>query len=610
MDNTAQAERRNSALLTGLGNLLVIAAWFGLLTGLLEGLTFLIFQRLGWLSWNMSLWGVSKEIIWIAPIFDLALFCLLGFLISALSLAFRPIRTMSVVVWLCVFLMTYDWLSLSGRIGHWGIYSLAAGLATVLAKPLGRSGPRALHFWRTTLPWLAGIAALAFIVIQGGSRVRERLTTAQLPEAAPGSPNILLIVVDTLRADHLSAYGYPRLTSPTVDRMAKEGILFENAIATASWTLPSHASFLTGRYVFEHGADRQVYDGRYPTIGQVLQTRGYRTAAFSANTDFFTRNQGFAPGFIHFDDFFSSFADAAMRTVYGRKFYSVVLSHLGFEDDPGRRRANNVTKSALSWIQHDSNKPFFAVLNYFDVHEPYLPPKPYRSKFSTFKNPGGIVNAWKFRTGRFNPPLTSAQVQSEMDAYDGGIALVDDSLSVLLDGLKNHQLAENTIVIFISDHGEEFQDHGFMGHKDDLYREEIHVPLIFSWAGHLPGGARISQPVSLSWLPATLMDLIGADKTIFPGPSLVELWKEPSAPGDWPHPLSELTRFDQKYARDDMMKSLVSSRWHFVTSRKQGPELYDWISDPLESRNIAETPEGEPVVRSFLNELQTVMARR
>jgi arylsulfatase A-like enzyme len=608
MQTQAQLESAKSIGIKSAKPILLIAAWFGLVTGLVEGSVFLILQQLHWLNFNIALTGVWWPIIWISPLFDFLLFSSIGLLIATSSRLLRRFDLFRVALFGFTFLMVFDWLSLSGRISPWGVFWLAIGVGTAVARRLGKSHAEIRRFWPRTLPWIAGVTALAFVAVEGGGWLNERLAIAQSPAAAANSPNILVIIVDTLRADHLSSYGYSRVTSPNLDRIAQEGVLFENAISAAPWTLPSHASLLTGRYVFEHGADPKPYDGRYPTLGQALQTRGYRTAAFSANIIFFTRGWGFGQGFTHFEDYFGKFGDTAVRPLYGLTIVRKVLLHLGYMDLPGRKHAADVNRAALNWIGND-RRPFFVVLNYLDVHDAYLPPEPYRSKFSTFKGPGGIVNGLVWRTGRFNPPLTPDQVQSEMDAYDGGIAYVDDSIEQLLRELKQRGL-ENTILVITADHGEGFQDHGSMSHGHSLYREEIHVPLIFYWPGHLPVGKRISLPVSLTWLAPTLMGFAGeGNQSIFPGPSVASLWQTTEVRSDWPVPLSEVAVFGRDYQRKDTLRSLVSPKWHFITSHKQPPELYDWRADPHELRNLADTPEGQQIITEFGGQLQHLIAR-
>src|SRR5262249_26559199 len=159
---------------------------------------------------------------------------------------------------------------------------------------------------------------------EGGEAITESRAIAKLPMAAANSPNVLVIVVDTLRPDHLSAYGYEHPTSPNIDALAREGVLFENAISACSWSYPSHVSLVTGPNHFQHCRDmltvpplfhpnKNIFNG-YPTIGDVLQQHGYRTGAFSANRRFFVGNLGFNRGFIHFEDYFNSIPDMFART--------------------------------------------------------------------------------------------------------------------------------------------------------------------------------------------------------------------------------------------------------------------------------------------------------
>jgi arylsulfatase A-like enzyme len=343
-------------------------------------------------------------------------------------------------IFLFAFLTFANWLAvgLNDRVHQFALLILGIGLAVVFTHWFHKHQIAALRFWRKSLPFIAAIALLAFIGIQGTSWLRERIAVANLPAAVSGTPSILVIVIDTLRADHLSIYGYQRLTSPNIARLAKEGVIFETAISTAPWTLPSHASMLTGRFPHEHGVERSnprnLIDSPYPTLAEALRNRGYRTAAFSANTLWFTREQGFGRGFTHFEDYFQSVNDMAVRTIYGAKFYHAVLQPLGFVDIPARKRAIDINRSLIRWVEGDSNRPFFAFLHYFDVHEPYFPPQPYRSKFSNLENQGGILNG---QLGREDPQMTAKELQSEVDAYDGAISYVDDQIAQLMSDLRN-----------------------------------------------------------------------------------------------------------------------------------------------------------------------------
>jgi arylsulfatase A-like enzyme len=592
----------------------VPALWLAVVTGLGEGIGFWGLQQLGWLSWELSLDGISVEIIWIAVAANLVLLSTLAvaFLIAGRWL--QRSRVLSTAVFVFVFWLLVDWLILLGRLRHRSLLLLAAGLATVFLRWFRQHEAQALRFWRRTLPWLAAAAVLALVGIEGGLWLRERWALAKLPPAPAGAPNVLVIVIDTLRSDHLSAYGYSRPTSPNLDRLAQEGVLFENAFATSSWTVPSHASLLTGRYPHEHGAEtgRQPLDGRYPTLAEALRDRGYRTAAFSANTLFFTRRLGFGRGFLHFEDYFQSVADMAARTIAGRKFNRYVRSRLGWTDLPARRRAADINRNTIRWIDRDRNRPFFAFLNYFDPHAPYLPPDPYLTKFSTTQNLREVLATIGFSEFDLKPRLSPSALQAQIDGYDGAIAYVDDYLGQLLSELRERRLTDNTLVVITSDHGEALGEHGLLGHRKSLYRSELQVPLLVWWPSRIPGGVRTNVPVSIAAIPATIAILTGGDsRPTFPGRSLTELWTDPASSG-YPLPLAELTQLpfgSQKYPTyHGWLKSLVTPEWHYILHERFGPELYQWPKDMMEENNLSKTAAGAATIREFSSCLETILA--
>jgi len=587
---------------------LLFAAWAGLLCGLVEGAGLLGMQQLGWLNWNMAQVAVSVEIIWIAALFDFLLFFAVG-LLSAVSVGVAP-RLLPVAVGAQGFLLLFDWLALSGRIRHSGALMLALGLAVVFVRWYMAHAEAADRFWRRSLPWIAALALLSLAGIEGGKWWSERLALQALPAAAPDAPNVLVIIVDTLRADHLSAYGYTRQTSPRMDAVGRQGSLFETAIATSSWTLPSHVAMVTGRYRYENRPARGALDPAIPTVAEAFRDHGYRTAAFSANTFFFSSHIGFGRGFIRFEDFFHSWSDRAARTLYGRKITQFILRRLGHEDIPGRKLATDVTQSTLDWIVGD-RRPFLAYLNYFDAHDPYLPPQPWRDKFASRPNPGGILNSFLLR---YYPEMSREQLQDEVAAYDGAIAYVDNEIGRLLDELDRSGVGQNTIVVITSDHGEMLGEHDLYLHRNCLYREAIHVPLMIRWPGRVPAGRRIAHPVSIASIPATLAELVGLEPQPFPGPSLAALWQSSNPPADWPDPLAELEKFPfepvkREPAYHGAIKSLVSPEWHYIEHEKFGQELFHWHDDPKQSNNLAASPSDRVVVEQFADQLRRRLAQ-
>ena len=585
-------------------DLFVVAAWFGLTAGLLEGAVFLVARRLGWLGQELGVNSITQEIVWIAALFDLLLFSAAAVALLGVARLFRqlPLATASVLF----STMTAEALLVVALTGHMSFYAIAllgAGLGVTFTRWFRRHESVALRFGRRTLPWVAATVLIVAVGIQGASWLRERQAIAGLPPARSDAINVLVIVPDTLRADHLSAYGYIRPTSPNIDRLARQGVLFDQAFATSSWTAPSHASLLTGLYPSQHGVEwyrpDALIEARSPTLAGALRDRGYRTAAFSANLFWFTRAHGFGGGFIRFEDYFRSVGDAAYRPIYGRIIERLVLRRLGFEDIPGRRRAADINHSFLSWLDRDPGTPFFAFLNYMDTHDPYLPPAPYRQRFSEVVSPGGILND---RIGR-GTLSTSEQLQSEIDAYDGAIAYVDAQVGLLVEQLRRRGLADSTLLVITSDHGESFGERGLFLHANGLWPEELHVPLILVGPRRVPTGVRVARPVSNAAVPASVLDLVGEDRSVFPGSSLRHLWENPDASTNWPGPIAEIAHIPWAPtgapSRRGSMKALVTPRWYYITHDASSTELYDQENDPEQRMNLATRPEMDRLVRDL-----------
>jgi MFS family permease len=271
--------------------LLIIAIWFGLSAGLVEGVLSLLLQGLGLLKGLVAYLGGSVEILWIAPLVNLLLFTLVGLLMLPLASKIEPSSLLFYAVFVFAWLTAFDWLGLLliGRIYTFTIGLLAFTPALAAARLFASRRAQLSRFWAESLPALALLTLILIGGVQGGQAFIEALQTAGLPPAAASAPNILVIVVDTLRADHLSSYGYPRQTSPNLDRLAQQGVIFQNAISTSSWTYPAHVSLISGKYPYQTKDKNGKLNLRNLSIGDVLQARGYRTAAFSGNYYVFSR---------------------------------------------------------------------------------------------------------------------------------------------------------------------------------------------------------------------------------------------------------------------------------------------------------------------------------
>jgi arylsulfatase A-like enzyme len=591
--------------------LIAIAVWFGVCVGMLEGVGLLLFQRLNWRRWG-AMGHVSKEIIWISPIVDVIFFAVLALLISLAARLYGRVRATRVLVFFLAFLSVYDWLTLTERLYHISCVLLALGVAAVFERWFQARGEAVVKFWKRSVPWTLALWLFVLLATTTGERIRERNQLAGLPTPRAGQPNVLVVVIDTLRADHLSAYGYGRSTTPNLDHIASQGVLLENAISACSWTLPSHSSILTGRYPSDHGMqnaqpmpwlgwDHKSLRG-YLTLGEALEQRGYRTGAFSANQSYFTSNVGLGRGFLHFEDYFQSPLDMFRHTLYGSEFERVYLHRtekskitraIRFLRLSGlldiRKHADEVNREALAWIVQ-GHAPFFAFLNYIDVHD-QAPPQ-------DFKAPWGL--------------------HTEIDRYDSSLNYDDEQIGKLLQALERRGLTRNTLVIVTSDHGESLGQHTMQYHGIALYREQIHVPLIIRFPGRIPAGMTVTTPISNASLAATILDIVeGQKQTAFPGVGLDELWTNPDAAATWPNPVSELAKNDividpdrqardvEPTAMDGDMKSLITSHWHLIVHQTLGAQLYDWQDDPGELRNLVHTAPGAAAVKGLIAEIQT-----
>lgn len=587
--------------------ILQMALWFGLVAGLVEGVLLYALQRYDALKGQITYLGSDWQVLWVAPIFD-ALFFLLAGLFLAVAGQFPPQKfAKRIVYFVFCFLLFFDWLIiyLSGRLSPVATGVLAAGIAYQVSMVIYEREKRFVPFIQRSFKVLAGVTVALLVIIQGGFWIQERVAVGNLPEAKVDSPNVLLIVVDTLRADHMSLQGYERETDPTMKRIASEGVMFENAYATSSWTLTAHASLFTGRWPYEHKADGgRDLDETYPTIAEALTARGYRTGAFNGNFETVTKRWGFARGFVHFEDYYQTPPQLAVSSLYGRFLeYYALHKVFNMEFSIDRRWAPSVNQSALDWIDQDSHKPFFVFINYYDVHAPYISPE--RARFSEFENPGGLVNT-DWTTADIYNPKTPEQVQGEIDAYDGGIYYTDQQIDWLLKELDTRGVLDNTIVMITSDHGELFGEHGLWEHHNSLYKPVIHVPMIIWRPGSVPQNLRIDTPVSNVALPATILDLLGEpEQSQFPGPSLAELWRDPSSAVKFPDPIAEMAQSSwvnpNHLAISGDMFSVISPEWQYIEHSKLGVELYDMENDPDQLNNVAEESENATVLEDLRN---------
>lgn len=564
------------------GTLFAMAVWVGVVAGLLEAGLTIALRRFPVIS---PYHKVGEEVFVVAPAVNLLVMFVAALLLAGLNRFVRRVPQAISVLGGLVCIGAYTVLSYPRVISVTGVAALSVGLGVASARLTSRCLDAFLAFLRRTWEYalLATIAVGACALMSPA--LRERYLASQLPEAPPNAPNVLVIVVDTLRSDRLSAAGYARPTTPNLDRIAKESVFFENAFATAPWTLPSHNSLLTGRYTYEHRMDYPVpwLDHGFPYLQSVLQRNGYHTAVFTANNYSFSPEYVSEP-FLHSDA--HTFSSTAMRTSLGRKLAWEIERRFDVRLPPPRR-AEEIRHNLLRWIDRSRRGPFFAVVNLFDVHEyrSWPPRAPHASRF-------GEVNPRSWRKLKGLPP------KEEMDrAYDAAVTYVDEEIGRLFDELRRRGLDRNTLLVITSDHGEALGDHGEDGHTSNLYREQIQVPLILYYRGGILAGTRRREAVSLAWLPRTVVDLIGLPN-VFPGRNL--LAAQPGNEGETESPVLA----EYHTLKGPKLVSLVTSRWQYVLNvRNSQEELFDLQQDPRELTNLAGLTEAERTMDSFRGKL-------
>lgn len=494
-----------------------------------------------------------------------------------------------------------SWLSAAWSI-PWLHVSAAALLAVGVAWRLGGGaadgGP---IFRRRVLRAAAGTGLLLGLVAATAGLAEsaaERGALAALPEAGRGRPNVLLVVLDTVRARELGLYAADGALTPTLDRLGADGVVVERALATAPWTLPTHASLFTGRYPHHLGVGwKEPLPEGPATLAEVFAANGYRTLGVSANVWNAGREAGFARGFSRFEDHRPSWSRVLTSSKFGAWFLERrrVRSALAWYDVPGRVSAGEVNAAFLEWLDDGgaARRPFFAFLNYFDAHHPYLLPH---------GEPGAGANPDRDRRIRHFLDRRSDEHDAESlgearAAYRECIEHLDGAVGRLFAELGARGVLGDTLVVVTSDHGEEFGEHGHLEHGQTLYRPSLEVPLLFVAPGRVPKGVRAPGPVSLVDVAATVVDLAGIPApTGLGGTSLAPTWSDAGRTPEGLSPvLAGVTRginvpaWDLTRAGD--MTSIVDGRSRLIRRGDGAEELFDFDGDPWERTDLRDRPE-------------------
>lgn len=353
--------------------------------------------------------------------------------------------------------------------------------------------------------------------------------------------NIVVITIDTLRPDHLHCYGYGKIETPTLDRLAQNGVLFENGVTQTPLTPPSHASMFTGLNPPSHKVRNTggfVLSPSTPTLASLLQSKGWDTAAFISSA-VLKKRFGFEHGFAIYDD-------QMPRQGNAQEFL-----------DDAERRAGDTVDRAVQWLDSRSAKPFFLWVHLYDPHTPYDPPSPFREQYKD-------------------------------RPYDGEIAYTDRELGRLMESLKRKSPLEKTLVAVLSDHGESLGEHGEYSHGVFLYDSTLRIAYLLSGPG-IPPGLRVKQQARTVDLLPTILELIGSPAPAgIEGASLVPLFHGKDAGTTISYAETLFPKINLGWAE---LRAIRTNQWKYI--RAPRPELYDLSRDPMETENVLDEHPSE-----------------
>jgi arylsulfatase A-like enzyme len=411
----------------------------------------------------------------------------------------------------------------------------------------------------------------------------DRGTTSRAP--------LILITIDTLRADRLSCYGYEKIRTPHIDELAVGGARFEEVVAQSPWTLPSLASLFTATYPTVNGvvSARNRLDGARTTLAETLSDAGYHTQAFVSNgwlQTAFGLDQGFA-GYYHESHrppyywLLNMMAVRAVRGVFPR-----LTRVMGYSSGA------HLTDLACRWLRERDSPGFFLWIHYLEPHDPYAPPPPFNQTWDT-----GYRGRWRYRSGmlqRFRTGLwlTAAEKRHLESLYDGEVSFIDHCVGRILQVLKETGLYDRSLVVVTSDHGEEFWEHGNVSHGHSLHRELLRVPLVMRFPEKIPAGTLVHGRFRLLDLSPTILGILGVP----PGPEMQGTNMAAAvAAGSID---TTLTAFGEALIYYGEQKALLTDGWKLVYVPESGKsELYSLATDPEELSNVAQ---AHPEMRDSL----------
>jgi len=477
-------------------------------------------------------------------------------------------------------------------------YLLYRFLSSFFSRQEGR-GTLSPHFLRIRLPAglilvTVGILFVPLVYLNRSHSAQFTPTVSSTDLAKGKRPNIVFILIDTLRADHLPIYGYTRQTAPNLTALAQQGITFKHMHAQASWTKPSIATLFSSLYPSVHKVSelRDFVPDSLTTLPEALRAAGYKTFGVSSNI-IISSTFGFGQGFeeLRLWKDLSAFRLTMLRRVAHdvlgpKNFISRRLPRLLGIEKPGTPpTAAVITDIALNWVSQNHEQPFFLYVHYMDPHDPYSALSPYDQAFDYRRTPpirAGGIDPLKLLSNGHDPK----QVGQIIDQYDGEILYTDFHIGRLFKELEKLRATKDLLTIATADHGEEFFEHGQLGHGHSAYEELLHVPFFIRWPSRIPAGGFYEGTGGLIDVMPTLLDLLDTESPPgIQGTSLAAALVKPDSAEPERLLFSETRRdsFEFESVLQDRKKLIR----HVFGPQQGAEELYDLAKDPLERTNLA-----------------------
>ena len=431
---------------------------------------------------------------------------------------------------------------------------------------------------------VASLAALLTFIPQPV----DRLGVAQ--PRRESLPNVVLVVLDTVRADHLSVYGYGRRTSPHLEALARHATVYQRAYAPSNATLPSHASLFTGLWPSVHGAHAdnggwRELDASTVTLAQRLTERGYATISIAANYNFLSHGFGLDRGFQYVDarpPEWTPFGNPPPYTLRAGLARLIDWSGGFSREHLLKRTASEVTDAGIAMVERlrQQSRPFLLFLNYMDAHSLCIPPEPFASMFPEQRRdlPLGLFNQrLEAFHGGVPARVPAGERQFFLAQYDRAIAYEDAEIGRLVQALGDRGLGSNTMIIVTSDHGETFGERGIIGHGTSTYDDQTRVPLIVKLPGQ-SASSLVKEPTTTMMVHDWILAAAGLGEVREAQPVVAEAF-----PFDVPPAMQPLVRGG---------RAIIEGRYKLITKTSSQPELYDLVDDPLEEHDLASSPAG------------------